>query len=576
MKTKVQTRKSEGAVEPAKGTAVKAEAASADEPMPLSHMGSFPTADVAEAPPTATFDSTPAAAEEVAPAEPTIAAVKSPAARPATPSATAPSATAPSAAPDAAPFAPVASPVVSVKKPSRPLAASRLTLRQRKRLERPPPFESELQPGLLAELEARGIAPQPVSAALQASAQALREGYGISLHTPLVGATVADDFSAGVSTRHGQAVRYLAAAAAPREDRRVRVLIVIMPGEAEGSKGAGSTGAVEGMARAECADAVAAATAAAGDALVGGGEVGGSGGVVRRQVVPLELTLPKKAQFPSDSDSEAELQRVMPPAAEAADADAEDEDEGCEAGGEESRARVREKRAAAAAVAAATLAAAEAEASERVHAWSGALQEIAVDAFDRAISTKRLRGVDLALALPSGTPPPAACPKSLASLIVQLLGARNHVASDRAMEKLLSQLAPPPAKPTVSLLHSQRWAAPSSRRASRGAVSYKEKDYHHDDDDDEEEEEENAKLAEQFLPFGSVLAASGCSVRVTVSCAAGLAAELPLWGLSLRGDQAWLVRALRPADVVILREGEHSLLQATLHDGRHGGGGEKV
>jgi hypothetical protein len=237
--------------------------------------------------------------------------------------------------------------LVSAKKPSRPSAASRLTLRQRKRLERPPPFESELQPGLLAELEARGIAPQPVSAALQASAQALREGYGISLHTPLVGATVADDVSAGVSTRQGQAMRYLAAAAAPREDRRVRVLIVIMPGEAEGAVvGEGSTGADAVAA----GDAVAAATAAAGDALVGGGEVAGSGGVVRRQVVPLELTLPKKAQFPSDSDSEAELQRVMPPAAEAADDDAEDEDEGCEAGGEESRARAREERAAAAAV----------------------------------------------------------------------------------------------------------------------------------------------------------------------------------------------------------------------------------
>ena len=79
--------------------------------------------------------------------------------------------------------------------------------------------------------------------------------------------------------------------------------------------GEGSTGADAVAA----GDAVAAATAAAGDALVGGGEVAGSGGVVRRQVVPLELTLPKKAQFPSDSDSEAELQRVMPPAAEAAE-----------------------------------------------------------------------------------------------------------------------------------------------------------------------------------------------------------------------------------------------------------------
>ena len=55
-------------------------------------------------------------------------------------------------------------------------------------------------------------------------------------------------------------------------------------------------------------------------------------------------------------------------------------------------------------------------------------------------------------------------------------------------------------------------------------------------------------------------------MRVTVSCAAGLACEMPIWGLSLRGDQAWAVRAVRPTNVVVLREGERSLVQASLVD----------
>ena len=73
-------------------------------------------------------------------------------------------------------------------------------------------------------------------------------------------------------------------------------------------------------------------------------------------------------------------------------------------------------------------------------------------------------------------------------------------------------------------------------------------------------------LGSSFVPFGSVVAASGCSVRVSVACSAGLAASLPLWGLKMRGDSDWAVRAVFPKKVVLLQEGERALVQAELHD----------
>ena len=73
-------------------------------------------------------------------------------------------------------------------------------------------------------------------------------------------------------------------------------------------------------------------------------------------------------------------------------------------------------------------------------------------------------------------------------------------------------------------------------------------------------------MGSSFIPFGSVVAASGCSVRVSVACSAGLAASLPLWGLKCRGDSDWAVRAVFPKKVVLLQEGERALLQAELHD----------
>ena len=50
-------------------------------------------------------------------------------------------------------------------------------------------------------------------------------------------------------------------------------------------------------------------------------------------------------------------------------------------------------------------------------------------------------------------------------------------------------------------------------------------------DVDEEDGDEGG--ADELLPFGSVVAVSGRSVRVTVSVSAALAARLPLWGLQL-------------------------------------------
>lgn len=61
-----------------------------------------------------------------------------------------------------------------------------------------------------------------------------------------------------------------------------------------------------------------------------------------------------------------------------------------------------------------------------------------------------------------------------------------------------------------------------------------------------------------------VVAASGSSVRVSVSCSAGLASELPIWALSMRGDADWAIRALIPENAMVLREGEHALVQVPI------------
>ena len=66
------------------------------------------------------------------------------------------------------------------------------------------------------------------------------------------------------------------------------------------------------------------------------------------------------------------------------------------------------------------------------------------------------------------------------------------------------------------------------------------------------------------VPYGQVVAASGASVRVTLACSAGLATELPIWGLKMHMDADWVVRAMCPVGAVVLREGEHALVQAHI------------
>ena len=67
--------------------------------------------------------------------------------------------------------------------------------------------------------------------------------------------------------------------------------------------------------------------------------------------------------------------------------------------------------------------------------------------------------------------------------------------------------------------------------------------YREDSNSDEEGEEDgpgvhaDEKDGQKFIPFGQIVAASGCSVRATVSCSAGLAADLPIWGLQVCRDR---------------------------------------
>jgi hypothetical protein len=112
------------------------------------------------------------------------------------------------------------------------------------------------------------------------------------------------------------------------------------------------------------------------------------------------------------------------------------------------------------------------------------------------------------------------------------------------------------------LLWEARWeAAPQRKRTSYAKLS------EDDTDDDASDAERATKKAEStFVPFGEVTGARGASVRVTVATSAGLAAELPVWGLRMRADAAWEVRAFRPVEVVVLREGERPLVQARLVD----------
>ena len=116
-----------------------------------------------------------------------------------------------------------------------------------------------------------------------------------------------------------------------------------------------------------------------------------------------------------------------------------------------------------------------------------------------------------------------------------------------------------PCKHTCSTAHHS--TAPPQQHPSLPSPPHK-----HTQTRAQDEEAGNERKEEKFVPFGSILTSSGTSVRATVGCSAGLAKELPLWGVHLKGDSAWMVRAFKAVDVVVLREGERSLIQATLID----------
>ena len=126
-----------------------------------------------------------------------------------------------------------------------------------------------------------------------------------------------------------------------------------------------------------------------------------------------------------------------------------------------------------------------------------------------------------------------------------LLAARNAEGQSAIVSKLLGRRATA-ASPPAKFLWPERWAEGGGGKRARPSYKSKRDDFVDSEEEDEDEEANLMRNAEKFVPFGQVVAASGCSVRATTSCAAGLAAELPLWGLQLKGDQSWRVRALRP------------------------------
>lgn len=120
----------------------------------------------------------------------------------------------------------------------------------------------------------------------------------------------------------------------------------------------------------------------------------------------------------------------------------------------------------------------------------------------------------------------------------------THVVPSRIKCNCVRQLFR--ARPPV-VLCADRWDVGKRRRSSDKLADVSESESGSEAGDD--------GPSSKFVPFGSVIAASGSTVRVSVSCAAGLAAQLPIWGMKLRGDADFKVRALRPEDAIVLREG---------------------
>lgn len=211
-------------------------------------------------------------------------------------------------------------------------------------------------------------------------------------------------------------------------------------------------------------------------------------------------------------------------------------------------------------------AALEAATISRLHAALHA----ALLALDARVDFQKLRGVDAAVAGIGAGAERASTPHLQRALLLALAD-RNHIGAHSCIAELLNQPLPTAAAapaaapneaealpPLPELFWDGRWQSKRSR-VSYAALS-------DDEESDEDEEEKLAKQEGKFVPFGSVVAASGRSIRVTVSTSAGLAAELPIWGLRMRADAEWAVRALRPERIVVLQEGERALVQADLLD----------
>jgi len=215
------------------------------------------------------------------------------------------------------------------------------------------------------------------------------------------------------------------------------------------------------------------------------------------------------------------------------------------------------------------------------HPWEIGLQE-AITEFDMAVDFKRLCGIDASLFAYMCTGGSSfhgsdasgdargdarvgsACPIEASLALVAALADRNHVRDHPAVTALLKRMAgvldgtmrSSSAAPLPAFVWANRF-----RRTARARVKYAALGESDPDDADEDAESDD-----RFVPFGTIVAVSGAFVRVSVSCAAGLAATIPIWGVRPRSDAAWAVRAMRPESVVVIQEGERALVQAQLVD----------
>ena len=150
----------------------------------------------------------------------------------------------------------------------------------------------------------------------------------------------------------------------------------------------------------------------------------------------LVLMLPKKAAFPTDSDSEAEFEALataksvapaasvdIPPAVAAVGHT--DEAAADEAAADEAGAPDGESVTGASASVADVADAAEVADEAVGFGWCEQLQN-AIDDFDRTITSRRLRGVEVALCT-SGVLNREVCPPELLQALVCMLANRNHV-----------------------------------------------------------------------------------------------------------------------------------------------------